>query len=176
LVTLLQWGVCISGSLKIDVGQSDVVHVKIFIFRKIERVYCPHIYGDLRIMANTTKYTDKLKEANPDAFMIGDTNTEATTQQGVSTLFDYVTKKTSIINSSGTLEDKNAFYIVSTNCALTLPVGYEGITIGVKVTSVPTTVTIVPTSPNSIEGGNPSLTASDIREYCFASGVWYRIR
>lgn len=117
-----------------------------------------------------------LKESDPDFFKIGDTDTEATTAQGVSKLFDYVTKKTSLINSSTSLTGANGFYIVSSNCTITFPVGYDGLTIGLKLTATPTSVPLLPTSPNVFEGGNPTLVTSDIREYCFVSGTWYRIR
>lgn len=127
-------------------------------------------------MAYPDKYTEVIKGDNEDFFEIGGVDTEQKTKDGVSNLLDYVSKKTAIITTSSSISDKNAFYIVAANCNLSFPAGFEGLTIGLKLTATPTTVNITPTSPDVFEGGNPSLTTSDIREYCFVSGTWYRIR
>jgi len=129
-------------------------------------------------MAYSQKYTEVLKDnsGKDNFFVVGGVDTEVATRDGTSNLFDYVTRKTAIINTNSTLSNKNAFYIVSATCDITFPNGFEGLTIGLKLTSSAAAVNLLPFFGDAFEGGSPILSASDIREYCFVSGTWYRIR
>lgn len=138
-------------------------------------------------MANTDKYIANLKAGNPDLFIIKkldpdsgdptdyiDYDSEPESALALSKIFDLVGKHTSIITTNTSFEQKNAAYLVKGDCTITMPLGFDGLEISIRIFSG-TTITINPYSGDKIEESASAvvLTAGDTRRYIFINNSWY---
>lgn len=127
-------------------------------------------------MANTSKYLEAQANGDDEFFITpSGEDTSTLVSSGVSNIADYIGVHASTISSNSQLSQKNGVYIVTANCTITMPLGFSGLRIVISTTSTPTSVPVVPSGSDSFDGGSPTLSTSDIREYCFID-KWYRIR
>lgn len=138
-------------------------------------------------MANTDKYIEVLKNGNEDLFIIKkldpdsddptdyiDYDTEPESRQALSNITDLVTKHSEVVTGNKSLDQKNSFILVKGNCTITMPFGYDGLEIFIRVFSG-TTININPFSGQQIEesGSTVVLTAGDKKRYIFITNSWY---
>lgn len=138
-------------------------------------------------MANTDKYIENLKLDNEDLFIIKkldpdsedptdyiDYDTEPESALALSKIFDLVGTHTSVITTNTNLVQKNASYLVKGNCTITMPQGFDGLSLNIRIFSG-TTINLNPYSGNQIEESASSivLTAGDKRKYVFITNSWY---